>query len=103
MARWCPCGPFPHRVADAVSISARFPPCMAHPCMWGDPAALGIADLARPDFGDPVRIRPGEIPVFWACGVAPGGGDGPRACRSRSRMRQAICLSLMCPDSSYHV
>ena len=33
--------------------------------------ALGIADLGRPDFGDPVAIRPGEIPVFWACGVTP--------------------------------
>jgi uncharacterized protein YcsI (UPF0317 family) len=37
----------------------------------GEPAALGIADLSRPDFGDPVEIRPGELPVFWACGVTP--------------------------------
>ena len=28
-------------------------------------------DLARPDFGDAVTIRPGEVPVFWACGVTP--------------------------------
>ncbi len=32
---------------------------------------LGIADLARPDFGDAVTVRDGEIPVFWACGVTP--------------------------------
>ena len=31
----------------------------------------GIADLGKPDFGDPVEIRPGEVPVFWACGVTP--------------------------------
>ena len=37
----------------------------------GDPEALGIRDLARPDFGDPVDVRPGEVPVFWACGVTP--------------------------------
>jgi uncharacterized protein YcsI (UPF0317 family) len=37
----------------------------------GDPAALGIADLARPDYGDPLPVRKGETPVFWACGVTP--------------------------------
>lgn len=35
----------------------------------GAPAALGIADLSQPDFGDAVTLRPGEVPVFWACGV----------------------------------
>ena len=34
-------------------------------------ALIGIADLARPDFGDPVAVLPGELPVFWACGVTP--------------------------------
>jgi uncharacterized protein YcsI (UPF0317 family) len=38
---------------------------------FGDPTVIGIEDIARPDFGDPVEIRPGEIPVFWACGVTP--------------------------------
>jgi uncharacterized protein YcsI (UPF0317 family) len=37
----------------------------------GDPAALGIADLARPDYGEAVELRAGEVPVFWACGVTP--------------------------------
>jgi uncharacterized protein YcsI (UPF0317 family) len=41
------------------------------PVHIGDPAALGIADLGIPDFGDPIRIDPGEVPVFWACGVTP--------------------------------
>ena len=41
------------------------------PVHVGDPAALGIADLDAPDFGDRVRIGPGEVPVFWACGVTP--------------------------------
>jgi len=35
------------------------------------PAAIGVRDIGRPDFGDPVEIRPGEVPVFWACGVTP--------------------------------
>lgn len=60
-----------HRVADAVAISGRFPAVHGTPVHVGDPAALGIADLGRPDFGDAVRIEPGEVPVFWACGVTP--------------------------------
>jgi len=23
------------------------------------------------DYGDPVDVLPGEVPVFWACGVTP--------------------------------
>jgi uncharacterized protein YcsI (UPF0317 family) len=37
----------------------------------GEPAAIGIKDIFKPDFGDPVPIESGEIPVFWACGVTP--------------------------------
>ena len=37
----------------------------------GDPEAIGIFDLSRPDYGDSVPIGDGEIPVFWACGVTP--------------------------------
>jgi uncharacterized protein YcsI (UPF0317 family) len=25
----------------------------------------------EPDFGDPVRFAPDDVPVFWACGVTP--------------------------------
>lgn len=28
-------------------------------------------DRAKPDFGAPVRIEAGEVPVFRACGVTP--------------------------------
>ncbi|MFD5540214.1 D-glutamate cyclase family protein, partial [Streptomyces sp. NPDC127079] len=41
------------------------------PVHCGDPAALGIDDLGRPDFGDPVDAEADDIPVFWACGVTP--------------------------------
>ena len=34
-------------------------------------AALGIADLSCPDYGAPVPMAAGEVPVFWACGVTP--------------------------------
>ena len=46
---------------------------MAHgaPLHIGEPSVLGIEDLEQPDFGEPVTIKDGQIPVFWACGVTP--------------------------------
>jgi uncharacterized protein YcsI (UPF0317 family) len=58
-------------VARAAVVTARYPKAHGAPVHVGDPEAIGIEDLARPDFGDPVSVRDGEIPVFWACGVTP--------------------------------
>jgi uncharacterized protein YcsI (UPF0317 family) len=58
-------------VARAAQISGELPLAHGAPVHAGDPSSIGIHDLARPDFGDPVAIRPGETPVFWACGVTP--------------------------------
>ncbi|HSB19826.1 MAG TPA: putative hydro-lyase [Anaeromyxobacteraceae bacterium] len=55
----------------AVQVTARYEKVHGAPVHAGAPEALGIADLGRPDWGDPVEIRPGELPVFWACGVTP--------------------------------
>lgn len=55
----------------AARITARYPSVHGAPIHIGDPAAIGIADLAVPDYGDPTELAPGEIPVFWACGVTP--------------------------------
>lgn len=78
-----PAGPFsgplvvtmrPMRPADAilaVQVTARYPDVHGAPVHIGDPAQIGIADLARPDYGDAVDVLPGELPVFWACGVTP--------------------------------
>ena len=60
-----------HQIADAVRITSRYPSVHGAPVHVGDAAALGIADISAPDFGDPVTVRPGESPVFWACGVTP--------------------------------
>ncbi|HEX4148792.1 MAG TPA: putative hydro-lyase, partial [Pirellulales bacterium] len=59
------------QVPQVTALTRRFPSMHGAPVHVGDPAALGIADLARPDFGDPVFVGPGEVPVFWACGVTP--------------------------------
>lgn len=78
-----PAGPFagpmvvsmrPFKVADAaraVEITSRFPDVHGAPVHVGDPAAIGIQDLSRPDYGDAVAVLPDEVPVFWACGVTP--------------------------------
>jgi uncharacterized protein YcsI (UPF0317 family) len=58
-------------LARAVTASARFPGAHGAPVHVGDPAAIGIADITKPDWGDFVGIRAGEVPVFWACGVTP--------------------------------
>lgn len=55
----------------AVQVTARMPAVHGTPVQVGSPASLGIADLDRPDFGDPVRAADGDVPVFWACGVTP--------------------------------
>lgn len=58
-------------IPRTVEITARFPLAHGAPVHVGDPHAIGIADLNRPQFGDAVSLRSGEIPVFWACGVTP--------------------------------
>jgi uncharacterized protein YcsI (UPF0317 family) len=58
-------------VATAVQVTARMPQVHGAPVHVGSPASLGIADLSRPDFGDPVEAAEGDVPVFWACGVTP--------------------------------
>jgi uncharacterized protein YcsI (UPF0317 family) len=78
-----PAGPFhgpmvvsmrPMSPADAiraVQVTSRYPQVHGAPVHIGLPHLIGIADVARPDFGDPVEVRDDELPVFWACGVTP--------------------------------
>ena len=61
----------PDKITQAVQITSRFASVHGAPIHLGDPSEIGIRDLKKPDFGDPVTIRKGEIPVFWACGVTP--------------------------------
>ena len=81
-SRQCqPAGPFasplvvtmrpmtPEQAVRAVQVTTRFHLTHGAPVHMGTPEEIGIRDLGRPEFGDPVTIHPGEIPVFWACGV----------------------------------
>ena len=64
----------PLKPADAiraVQITTRLPSVHGAPVHIGFPEQIGIGDMAKPDYGDAVPVEPGELPVFWACGVTP--------------------------------
>lgn len=72
-------------IAAVKEISGRYPHAHGAPVHVGDPSAIGIGDLETPDWGDPVGIEPGEVPVFWACGVTPQ--------NALARARPEICVT----------
>jgi uncharacterized protein YcsI (UPF0317 family) len=61
----------PKDAIRAIQICTRFPSVHGAPLHFGDPGKIGINNIDQPDFGDAVTINPGEVPVFWACGVTP--------------------------------
>ena len=61
----------PQQAIRATQVTGRYTAVHGAPVHVGDPLTLGIASLASPQYGDPVEIRDGEVPVFWACGVTP--------------------------------
>ncbi len=73
------CGPTivsmrPFKPADAIraiEITSRFPDVHGAPIHFGDPSMIGIDDISKPYNSPTPEIRPGEVPVFWACGVTP--------------------------------
>jgi uncharacterized protein YcsI (UPF0317 family) len=66
--RWIPTD----RVVQAVQVTSRFPSVHGAPVHIGDPNAIGIQEITKPDFGDDWSpSSPSDVPVFWACGVTP--------------------------------
>ncbi|XP_030615060.1 D-glutamate cyclase, mitochondrial isoform X2 [Archocentrus centrarchus] len=62
--------PVPAALLDAaVRVTYLSPLAHGAPVHIGDPALLGIQDLSRPDYGEAVELQPGDVTVFWACGV----------------------------------
>ncbi|HEX8112810.1 MAG TPA: putative hydro-lyase [Kofleriaceae bacterium] len=64
----------PFRAIDAIKaiqVTSRYAAVHGAPVHLGDPRQIGISNLSRPDFGDPVEVHADELPVFWACGVTP--------------------------------
>ena len=59
------------QVVKAVQVTSRYPDVHGAPIHVGEPGAIGIKDISKPDYGDPVEFKENETPVFWACGVTP--------------------------------
>ncbi|XP_066408210.1 D-glutamate cyclase, mitochondrial isoform X2 [Molothrus aeneus] len=57
------------KLGAAVLATSGLKEAHGAPIHIGDPGLLGIQDLSKPDYGDPVHLHPGDIPVFWASGV----------------------------------
>lgn len=55
----------------AIQITSRYPKVHGAPVHFGDPAAIGIEDISKPDWGVSTPMNDGEVPLFWACGVTP--------------------------------
>ena len=85
----------PENAKKAAEITEKFPNVHGGPVHMGDPEKIGIKDIDHPDYGDPVEIREGEIPVFWACGVTPQAAVERAKRRSSSPTPRVICLSQM--------
>lgn len=58
-------------VSRVVQITSRFTAAHGAPVHIGEPSAIGIKDILRPEYGDVVELKEGEVPVFWGCGVTP--------------------------------
>ena len=64
--------PIPYeQIVKAVTVTGQMPKVHGTPIHIGDTSVIGIKDVNKPDFGDAVSIMPGEVPVFWCCGVTP--------------------------------
>ncbi|MFN7102287.1 MAG: putative hydro-lyase [Pseudorhizobium sp.] len=61
----------PQDAIRAIILSSHLPQAHGAPVHIGDPAQIGISDLSKPDYGDAPIIQPGDVTVFWACGVTP--------------------------------
>jgi len=56
-------------VATVKKVTGRFPRVHGAPIHEGPADALGIADVAIPDFGEPMAVLPGETALWWGCGL----------------------------------
>ncbi len=61
----------PEQAKKAYDITVKMPNVHGAPVQIGNPEKIGVTDVMKPDYGDAVEIREGEIPVFWPCGVTP--------------------------------
>lgn len=57
------------QLVKVVKVTGLLPETHGAPVYFGDPSFMGISDIYKPDFGDPIKIANDEVPVFWASSV----------------------------------
>ena len=58
------------QLSEAFRLSAEYPDFHGAPIHIGNPARIGVRDIAVPSAGDPCEVEEDEVPVFWACGFS---------------------------------
>ena len=48
---------------------SKFDDAHGAPIHVGPGESIGITNINKPDWGDPVEVMEGEVCVWWACGV----------------------------------
>lgn len=87
--QWVAMRPFaPADAIRAIEIAARYPLAHGAPIHFGDPGAIGIDRVSKPDAGTPSRIREGEVPLFWPSAVS---------AESAIRAARPVCAILSVP------
>jgi uncharacterized protein YcsI (UPF0317 family) len=56
-------------VETVTGVTRRFSRVHGAPLHVGHPGVLGILDISRPDFGEALMPLPGEVPMYWGCGL----------------------------------
>jgi uncharacterized protein YcsI (UPF0317 family) len=56
-------------VERVVAITTRLPRSHGAPLHRGAADEIGIGDIDRPDWGEPLRPNPDETALYWGCGL----------------------------------
>lgn len=57
-------------LSKVFEITSSYSRVHGLPIHVGNPSAIGIEDITKPEYGEFVEIAHDEVPVFWACGVS---------------------------------
>lgn len=58
-----------NKILSTYKITEPLHSAHGSPIYFGYPKGIGINNINKPNYGDPIPIKDDELPVFWACGV----------------------------------
>merc|ERR1712050_18405 len=71
----------PDQIDAVKELTGAFPGAHGSPVQVGDPTDIGIRDCGTPQYGDPVTVNDGEVPLF-----------GPAVLHLRMLCNELACL-----------